>query len=440
MLAKTSSALACLCSILLIFSACGEIGLDGPDTDIPGTALKSEKQRIVAPDMDPGDLGVLAEGNSTFALDLYHQMGAADDGDLFFSPYSISIALAMTWAGAREETEQQMASTLHFNLEQERLHPAFNYLDQELESRGEGAEGQDDEGFRLNVVNALWGQEDYDFLVEFLDVLALNYGAGLHLLDFKNLPDASRVIINDWVEEQTEGRIEDLIPQGSITPITRLVLTNAIYFNAAWAVAFEEEATFDGAFHLLNGNQVTVPLMHMQSGFRHSQGEGFEAVELPYDGDELAMLILVPDEGEFDAFEQELDAEGLAGIIASLHMGEVLLTLPRWTFKTPSIKMKQILCDMGMEIAFTFPSADFSGMDGRYNLYIGDVIHKAFVAVDEAGTEAAAATAVIMDFGTTSEDPNPPPVPITIDRPFIYLITDLQTGAILFMGRTLDPS
>ena len=220
--------------------------------------LRSEKQRVTSPDLAPSDMRDLVAGNSAFAFDLYQAL-SAEDGNLFYSPYSISLALAMTYAGARGETEQQMANTLHFILSQDRLHSAFNGLDLELAGRGEGAEGTDEEGFRLNIVNALWGQEGFEFLPEFLDLVAENYGAGLRLLDFVNAAEDSRIVINDWVSEQTEGKIEDLIPQDVIDDLTRLVLTNAIFFNAAWLNPFEEGLTRDGTFHLLDGGEVTVP-------------------------------------------------------------------------------------------------------------------------------------------------------------------------------------
>ncbi len=409
--------------VLLALTACGPASL--------GEVLRSGKERVTTPDVPDTDLTQLVAGNSTFAFDLYQAL-RGEEGNLFYSPYSISIALAMTYAGARGETEQQMAETLKFLLSQEDLHPAFNSLDIELGERGEGAAGKDEEGFRLNIVNAIWGQKDYAFLDAFLDVLAENYGAGLRLVDFINETEKSRVTINDWVSEQTEGRIEDLIPQGVITMLTRLVLTNAIYFNAAWEYPFEEDATYSGPFYLLDGGQVTVPMMTQTESFNYTEGDGYQAVELPYDGRELSMVILLPEEGQFEAFESSLDADLIDAVLSNLESGEVALTMPKFEFES-EFGLKQTLAAMGMPIAFT-DAADFSGMTGVRDLHIAEVIHKAFVSVDEAGTEAAAATAVIMELTAM-----PDVAEVTLDHPFIFLIRDIETGTVLFVGRVVNP-
>ena len=396
-----------------------------------GEVLKSDKERITSPDVSAADVALLVEGNSAFAFELYQAL-KGKEGNLFYSPHSISLALAMTYAGARGETAQQMADTLHFILEQE-LHPAFNWLDAELARRGEGAEGKDGEGFRLNIVNAIWGQKDYEFLPDFLDVLAENYGAGLRILDFITETEKSRLTINDWVSDQTEGRIEDLIPPGAIGALTRLVLTNAIYFNAAWEYPFDEDMTADGPFYLLDGGQVIVPMMKQTESFGYTEGEGYQAVELLYDGGELSMVILLPEAGNFETFEEGLQAQQACDIISGLQPTEVALTMPQFEFDS-EFSLKDTLAGMGMPIAFS-GGADFSGMTGNRDLSISDVVHKAFVAVDEAGTEAAAATAVIMELTAVPE----PPVEVTIDCPFIFLIRDIDTGAILFVGRVANP-
>jgi serpin B len=394
--------------------------------------VKSDKQRIAAPVVSQTDEESLVDGNSAFAFDLYQALKERD-GNFFYSPYSISLALAMTYAGARGLTAQEMADTLHFLLSQENLHPAFNSLDAELAKRGQGAKGKDDEGFRLNVVNAIWGQKDYKFLAEFLDVLAENYGAGLRTLDFIKEPEKSRITINDWVSKETEGRIEDLIPQGAIDVMTRLVLTNAIYFNAAWEFPFSEDMTADGSFHLLDGSLVTVPMMKQTESFGYADGNGYQAVELRYDKGELSMVILLPEAGNFEAFEKAIDAQTVNTIIKNLQKAEVDLTMPKFKFDS-EFSLKDNLIKMGMPAAFT-DKADFSGMTEGPELYIDAVIHKSFVSLDEKGTEAAAATAVIMKLTSmpvkTAE--------VTIDRPFIFLIRDIDTGAILFVGRVMNP-
>ncbi|MBM3176254.1 MAG: serpin family protein, partial [Chloroflexi bacterium] len=398
-----------------------------------GEVIQSEKQRITSPNVNQADLTVLVDGNNAFAFDAYQALKKAD-GNLFFSPYSISLALAMTYAGARGTTAQQMASALHFTLPQGQLHPAFNSLDTELSQRGQGAKGKDGKGFRLNIVNAIWGQKGYKFLPEFLDTLAQNYGAGLRTLDFKQASEASRIIINDWVSQQTEGRIKDLIPRGAIDTLTRLVLTNAIYFNAAWQFPFQKEATKDGVFHLLDGREVTVPMMRQTERLGYTEGTNYQAVELPYDGRQLSMIILLPRAGQFAEFEKSLDANQLKAITRDMSSERIALTMPRYKF-TSECSLSKTLTAMGMSDAFG-GSADFSGMTGNRELLISDVFHKAFVAVDEEGTEAAAATAVIM---AATAMPGAP-IEVTVDRPFIFLIRDIETGTLLFIGRVLNPS
>ncbi len=412
--------------VMVILAACAQ--------PVSGNVLQSEKPRDTAPQASQTDLNILVGGNSDFAFDLYQEL-RGEEGNLFYSPYSISLALAMTYAGARGETEQQMADTLHFILAQDDLHRAFNALDIELASRGEGAQGKDGEGFRLNIVNAIWGQKDYQFLTEFLDTLAENYGAGLRVLDFIRAPEESRITINEWVSDQTEERINDLIPKGAIDFLTRLVLTNAIYFNAAWQYPFEESDTRDGTFYLLDGSQITVPMMRQTEKFGYAEGDGYQVVELPYDGRELAMVILLPRPGQFEAFEGSLDSQQVAAMIQDLEHRRVVLTMPKFEFES-EFSLKLTLAAMGMPVAFS-DGADFSGMTGNRELFISDVIHKSFVSVDEAGTEAAAATAVIME---ATALPIGEPVEVNLDRPFLFLIRDIDTGAVLFVGRVANPA
>ncbi len=420
---------SCLCTLLILVL----LGCVACAQPVSGEVIKSDKERVSTPDVSQTDLSTLVAGNSDFAFDLYQALRNTDS-NLFYSPHSISLALAMTYAGARGDTEQQMAATLRFTLPNNQLHPAFNWLDIELGSRGEGAKGKDGEGFRLNIVNAIWGQKDYKFLSEFLDILAENYGAGLRPLDFIKAPEESRITINNWVSEQTEGRIEDLIPQGLIDTWTRLVLTNAIYFNAAWQYPFKEEMTEDGPFYLLDGGEVTVPMMKQTESFGYAEGDGYQAVELPYDGRELSMVILLPQSGQFEAFEGSLDAQRMDAIAKDLESTRVTLRMPKFEFES-GLSLGKTLIALGMPVAFS-GGADFSGMTGNRDLFIGDVIHKAFVSVDEAGTEAAAATAVVMPTAMPPQEP----VEVTVDRPFVFLIHDIETGTILFVGRIVNPS
>jgi len=400
----------------------------------PGELLKSDKKRITSPDVSTSEQALLVEGNSAFAFELYQAL-KGKEGNIFYAPYSISLALTMAYAGARGETAQQMADTLHFLLGQDKLHPAFNWLDAELASRDEVAQWKDGEGFKLNIVNAIWGQKDYEFLPAFLDILAENYGAGLRILDFTTETEKSRLAINKWVSDQTEGRIKDLIPPGVINELTCFVLTNAIYFNAAWEHPFDKKMTANGPFYLLDGGQVTVPMMEQAEFFGYTEGEGYQAVELLYDGDELSMVILLPGSGKFAAFEEGLQAQQVYDIISDLQLTGVTLTMPKFEFDS-EFSLEDTLAEMGMPDAFSLIEADFSGMTGSPELFIWGVVHKAFVAVDEAGTEAAAATAVS---GAPSAGPPESPVPVTIDRPFIFLIRDIETDAILFVGRVLNP-
>lgn len=379
------------------------------------------------PSSSSKNLEALIKGNTDFAFDLYKKLSNTDTGNTFFSPYSISMALAMTWAGARGQTESEMATALHFSLDQSQLHPAFNALDLGLKS-----EAQKD-GFELNIVNQLWGEVTYDFLPDFLKTASVNYGAALRLLDFINNPDASRLTINTWVSDQTKTRIQDLIPQGAITPATALVLTNAIYFKAQWADTFSKASTGNRWFYQGN-DSVAAPFMQKQGSYKYAANPDFSALEMQYKGGDISMLFILPEPGKMSGVESALTSDFLANVSGSLQEKDVDVAIPKFKFATSSISMKDILISLGMAAAFS--DADFSGIDGTRDLFISDVIHKAFVAVDEKGTEAAAATAVIMLRGSIMM---PPPIPFIADRPFIFLIRDNTTGTILFMGKLENP-
>jgi serpin B len=299
-------------AVMISFFACQPSG-DGTSPNVEVNKIQSNLERNLSPNLEAGDLNQLVAGNTAFALDLYHAV-KGDQGNFMFSPHSISAAFAMTYAGARNNTELQMAQTLHFNLPQERLHAAFNALDLALNSRGQGNENLPGTDFKLNIVNAAWTQDGYPFLQDFLDLLAVNYGAGIYILDFVSDPEGSRQTINNWVAQETEDKIKDLLPPESIDGLTRLVLTNAIYFYGAWSIPFDEDLTEWDSFYLANGDVVSVPMMSFSQKTKGNESllagvlDGYTAVDLSYKGDEISMLILVPDRGRFFEFEQALDA------------------------------------------------------------------------------------------------------------------------------------
>ncbi|MDY6934676.1 MAG: serpin family protein [Spirochaetota bacterium] len=422
--------------VLLFILFCVRCSDESKSTDLPiiesppFQIQRSSLNRDLSPDVSEGDFSELIDGNTQFVLDLYAQL-QSEEGNLFYSPYSISIALAMTYAGARGNTEMEIAETLNFTLPQTRLHTAFNKLDLTLAN----SEGATENDFILSVANSLWGEQTYSFLEGFLDVLALNYGAAMYLLDFINNPDESRQIINTWIEDQTNGKITDFLKPGIVTKSTRLVLTNAVYFYGKWIYQFDEENTSTEIFSLLDESQVNVSMMKQEEYFSYADGEGYQAVELPYEGKDAGMLIIMPDAGTFETFEQNLDTQTLSDITNNLELRNIDLKMPKWEFKS-EFSFKDTLKDMGMNDAFLPDTADFSGIDGSFDLFIGNVVHKAFVSVDEFGTEAAAATAVVFEFTSQPSEP----VIIHINRPFIFLIRDFQTGTILFIGRVLNPA
>jgi serpin B len=380
------------------------------------------------PFSSPEDLETLVKGNTDFAFDMYKKLQKADI-NTFFSPYSISVALAMTWAGARTHTESEIASVLHFSLGQAQIHPVFDALDLALKSQAQK------DGFDLNIVNQLWGEKTFDFVPEYLKIVSVNYGASMRLLDFISSPDLSRITINSWVSDQTKTRIEDLIPQGVITDQTRLVLTNAIYFKAQWADTFRKESTYDWMFYR-NNDSTMVPFMHRQGSYRYIANADFCALEMPYKGNGISMLLILPQPGKMSAVESGLTYDFIAGLSGSLQENLINVSLPKFKFTSQSTSLKDILISLGMTSAFS-NAADFSGIDGRNDLFIQDAIHKAFVAVDERGTEAAAATAIVVSRITAV--PVQPAINFTADRPFIFLIRDNTTGTVLFMGKVVNP-
>lgn len=419
---KLYKIIASLVIASMLLAACG---------NATGSIAESSLRREQNPSTTEADLKSLVDGNNTFALNIYNSL-RSENGNLILSPFSISLALAMTYAGARGETESQMAQALHF-APQEQLHPAFNSLDQTLTKQTINLD-KDQEPLQLNIANAVWAEQTFTFLKEYLDVIARNYGAGIHISDFINNAEPTRKEINNWVSDKTEEKIKNLLPEDSVGPDTRMVLVNAIYFKADWLDQFEEKDTREIPFNLLDDSQVTVPMMGQSMFIPYTSGDGYQAVELPYAGNTAAMQIIVPDQGRFEGIESALTVDLLNDITSRLNQTSVILRMPKFEFES-SFSLTDALKDLGMPAAFDRNSADFSGMTGDKDLFIGNVIHKAFVKVDEEGTEAAAATAVLMEgTGALMSD-----VTLVVDRPFIFLIRDLQTGQVLFIGRVLNP-
>jgi serpin B len=418
------------------------------------------------PTTTTSDQAEAVRDNNAFAIELYGQLHNRS-GNLFFSPESISTALAMTYAGARGDTAAEMAKTLHFTLPPGQLHPAMGAL---LRDRNAAHEG-----YQLKEADALWVQQGYSLLPEFLKLNKDNYEAGLNQVDFKGATEASRQTINLWVEQRTENKIRDLLQPGILNSYTRLVLTNAIYFKGDWEQQFKKEETKDEDFHLSATQAIKTPLMHMTKesnysygrdccgpavthprpvhmtkGFDYFDGGSFQALEIPYKNNELSMIILLPKAMEgLSAFEQSLSPANMQKLLDQLLPArEVIVTMPKFKMEAEFV-LKDTLIAMGMKKAFDGNVADFSGTasrktmqrDGNGNLYIGAVIHKAYVDVSEEGTEAAAATAVVHRGMTGAPVRHPqPPIIFRADHPFMFLIRDNRSGSILFIGRVANPS
>lgn len=374
-------------------------------------------------------LDALVGDNTTFALDLYHKL-APTEGNLFFSPHSISTALAMTYAGARGKTETEMAETLHFSLGQTELHPAFKELEARLRTSGEA-------GTRLCVANSLWPQKDYAFLGDYLSLIEENYGTLITAVDYRSDRESARQTINQWVENATEHKIKDILQPRDLKSLTRLVLVNVICFKGTWATQFAPKNTEDATFHVTFERAVQTPMMRQKITCRYASLPSLDVLELPYTGGGVSMIILLPKKiGGLQQIEATLSKENMAKWLGALSTRDVLVFLPR--FKTMRrFNLSGTLASMGMVDAFSETSANFAGMDGRPDwLYISALIHKAFVEVNEEGTEAAAATAVVMSGRSVPAQP----LVFRADHPFVFLIQETQTGCILFAGRVSDPT
>ncbi len=420
-----------------------------PEEAEVGIIANGGKKLIITAEIAADTQGVV-KGNTAFALDLYGRLKDRE-GNLFFSPYSISTALAMTYTGARGNTAGEMANVLHLPREnigktvstktgphlylrsvihRERLAKAFANLQRTVTPGKKKA-------YQLHVANALWGQKGYKFLPEFLKLNKQYYGAGVREVDYGKTEKA-RKTINAWVEDQTRDKIKNLIPKGILDPLVRLVLTNAIYFKGDWLTQFNKKFTRDAPFHTAAGKTVNAPLMYVKAKFPYADTGKLQILELPYTGNDLSMVVLLPRVTGDDyaqalaKLEVALTPDKLDAWVKTLHEQEVAVYLPRFR-TTLKFRLDKQLQALGMRDAFAM-SADFSGMNGRKDLYISAVLHKAFVEVNEKGTEAAAATAVVMRLKSAAK--------ITVfraDHPFIFLIRHKPTGSILFLGRLANP-
>lgn len=372
----------------------------------------------------------LVAGNTAFALDLYGRLKSGE-GNLFFSPYSISTCLAMTYAGARGETEAQMARTLHFNADQSKFHAEFGELQNELNTI------QEKKDVELNIANGLWAQAGHPFLPAFLDTATKMYDAKLKQVNFRTDAEPARKEINDWVSDRTKGKITDLIAPGVLDASTRLVLVNAIYFKGKWLHQFKKTSTADAPFSVSRDRKIQTKMMNQSANFGYADLGTLQLVELTYRGGGVSMVVLLPREIDgLKALENSLNPKQLDDWTAHARVEKVSVFLPKFKL-TRQFELGKTLAGMGMADAFS-PRADFSGMDGMKDLFISEVIHKAFVEVNEEGTEAAAATAAVM-VGMAMQRPQPAPV-FRADHPFLFLIRDTHSGSILFMGRVTSPA
>jgi serpin B len=380
------------------------------------------------------DPNAVAKGINAFAFNLYGKIKDLPEikkaeGNLFFSPYSISSALAMTYTGARGNTAKEMASVLSLpSADIEQIAAGYGSLQKQLQADPKTS------GYQLNIANALWGQKGYGFLPAFLDLNKKYFGSGLTELDFAQ-SEAARKTINTWVEEQTKEKIKELIAPDIIDGDVKLVLTNAIYFKGQWAAQFKTENTKPAKFNVTTDKTVDVPMMYQKGEFAYTENNDMQLLLLPYKGNELSMLVILPKNiSSFDSVEKQVIQNKLP--VDSVRKQEVEVYLPKFKITCGTLTLNDNLKDMGMKDAFNERKADFSGMNGRFGLFIAYVLHKAFVEVNEEGTEAAAATAVIM-----KEKALPRPVPVfRADRPFIFTIIDNRSQSILFMGRVMNPS
>ena len=376
----------------------------------PSRELSAEERALVA-------------GNTRFAFDLYRNLHQEGE-NLFFSPYGVSLALAMVYTGSHGATEEQIAGVLHFELAPHDLILVFGGLYSRLLGQGTGS-------FQLRLANSLWWQEGFELRQVFSDTLRKRLGATVKPLDFSTIPDRAVGTINGWASRETGGQIKELLPRGSLTPLTRLLVANAITFRATWQTRFNADYTHDGTFNLLDGHQVTVPMMNQIDQFAYTRTGGAQAVELPYVGERFSMVILLPTRGQFEDFADSLNADLATEILENLSVQMVQIYMPRFEFRT-SLELSDALEALGMTDAFILGRADFREMTPDREFFLEDVYHQTLISVDENGTYAVAATAAEM------VGPDVPTV--RLNRPFLFLIRDIESDTILFLGQVMDPS
>lgn len=409
-----------VCAVLglgAIAWACGKNNLTGSNV----STLRMDDSGAT-----PAGIHAVVQASNRFALDVYATL-KREGGNVFLSPYSISTALAMTYEGAKGQTAEEIARVFHFPTDDAVRRAAFAALHNQL--------NEPNAAYELRAANALWAQQDYPFLPSYLHALQNYYAANATNLDFIGATETARKTINTWVEDQTNDKIKDLFPQGSLDALTRLVLTNAVYFKGQWVLQFDKQQTQNQPFYIASDNPVNVPMMRLtgeKASFKYAETEGVQVLEMPYKGGKLSMLVILPSSGTFDAVEQALSPEQLKTWRDQMHPQRVDVFFPKFKFET-KYGLNGTLAEMGMPTAFSM-QADFSGMDGTRNLSIQTVIHQAFVEVNEEGTEAAAATGVAV--GLTSM---PQISTFRADRPFLFAIQDTEEGTILFLGRVVDP-
>lgn len=386
-------------------------------------------------DLPSETLAALVEASNAFAVDLWNRI-RCQEGNLAVSPSSISLALAMTWAGARSETAGQMAEVLHLE-GREGIHEAAATLLYDWNDPSRTA-------YELRIVNRLFGEQSYRFEEEYLELVRRRYGAPLERIDFRYAPEPSRARINAWIEQQTAERIRDLLSPGDVGELTRLILTNAVFFLGKWVKPFHEENTLQAAFRA-PGLKIRVPTMQQVGNFNYCRKANVKILELPYRGGDFAMTILLPRAANgLPALEKRISTTVLDRWRADLQLRSVAVAIPRFTIDPASpILLKSTLAEMGMPRAFDRSAADFTGIadppDSQDRLFIDEVVHKSYVKVDEAGTEAAAATAVLPTATASRGLWTPKPKPFRADHPFLFLIRDVRSRVILFVGRVTDP-